>query len=179
MPTAMHFLSLQYWQRLRLIRRMLHCWFLVQGRYWIFCWMLRLKKPCGPHISSDSLWSLVTLWGGIFSSHTHTMVYCTYSVWGARRTGGRRARLTHSQAVALAKVRVPSPLHAPLRTEHSPISLFTPLLVQEPCAPYHTISVTVVGRGKVLQGKIASPTVRDVDMRTVEPYPNITSGPET
>lgn len=64
-----------------------------------------------------------------------------------------------------------SALPPPLRTEHSPISLFTPLLVQEPCAPYHTISVTVLGRGKVLQGKIASPTVRDVDMRTVEPNP--------
>ena len=44
-PAAMHFLSLQYWQRLRLMRRMLHCWFLVQGRYWIFCWMERRKKP--------------------------------------------------------------------------------------------------------------------------------------
>lgn len=45
-PTAMHFLSLQYWHRLRLMRRMAHCWFLVQGRYCIFCWMLRRKKPC-------------------------------------------------------------------------------------------------------------------------------------
>lgn len=45
MPTAMHFLSLQYWQRLRLILRMAHCWFLVQGRYWIFCWIERRKKP--------------------------------------------------------------------------------------------------------------------------------------
>lgn len=45
MPTAMHFLSLQYWQRLRLIRSMLHCWFFVHGLYCIFCCMLRLKKP--------------------------------------------------------------------------------------------------------------------------------------
>lgn len=45
-PTAMHFLSRQYWHRLRLMRRMEHCWFLVHGRYWIFCWMLRRKKPC-------------------------------------------------------------------------------------------------------------------------------------
>lgn len=46
MPTLMHFRSLQYWHRFLLILRMLHCWFLVHGRYWIFCWMLRLKKPC-------------------------------------------------------------------------------------------------------------------------------------
>lgn len=44
-PTAMHFLSRQYWHRFRLTRRMLHCWFLVQGRYWIFCWIDRRKKP--------------------------------------------------------------------------------------------------------------------------------------
>ena len=44
-PAAMHFLSLQYWQRFLLILRMLHCWFLVQGRYWIFCWIERRKKP--------------------------------------------------------------------------------------------------------------------------------------
>lgn len=45
MPTAMHFLSLQYWHRFLLMRRIEHCWFLVQGRYWIFCWMLRRKNP--------------------------------------------------------------------------------------------------------------------------------------
>lgn len=45
-PTAIHFFSRQYWHRLRLMRRMEHCWFLVHGRYWIFCWMLRRKKPC-------------------------------------------------------------------------------------------------------------------------------------
>lgn len=94
--------------------------------------------------------------------------------WRAARSSdpltGRRPRESESAL---------PPLHATLRTERSPISLFTPLLVQEPCAPYHTISVTVLGRGKVLQGKIASPTERDVDMRTVEPYPNITSGSET
>lgn len=44
-PTAMHFLSRQYWHRLRLMRRMEHCWFLVHGRYWIFCWILLRKKP--------------------------------------------------------------------------------------------------------------------------------------
>lgn len=45
------------------------------------------------------------------SRHTHTpWSTVPYSVWGARQTGGRRARLTHSAAVALAKVRVPSPL---------------------------------------------------------------------
>ena len=48
MPTEMHFLRRQYWQRLRLTRMMLHCWFLRQGRYWIFCWMERRKKPLQP-----------------------------------------------------------------------------------------------------------------------------------
>lgn len=151
MPTAMHFLSLQYWQRLRLIRRMLHCWFLVQGRYWIFCWMLRLKKPCGPHISSDSQ---CTLWGGIFSSHAHTIVRLRVkraTDWRAARAldplRGRRPRESESA------------LPPPLPAERSPISLFTPLPLQEPCAPYHTISVTVLRRGKVLQGKITSSTV--------------------
>lgn len=28
------------------MRSMEHCWFLVHGRYCIFCCMLRLKKPC-------------------------------------------------------------------------------------------------------------------------------------
>ena len=45
MPTAMHFLSRQYWQRLRFTRWIMHCWFLVHGRYWIFCWIERRKKP--------------------------------------------------------------------------------------------------------------------------------------
>lgn len=49
MPTAMHFFSLQYWHRFLLILRMLHCWFLLHGLYWIFCWMLRRKKPCEEH----------------------------------------------------------------------------------------------------------------------------------
>lgn len=44
-PTAIHFFSRQYWQRLRLIRKMLHCWFFVHGRYWIFCWMDLRKNP--------------------------------------------------------------------------------------------------------------------------------------
>lgn len=45
MPADIHFLSRQYWQRLRLIRRILHCWFLVHGRYWIFCWIDLRKNP--------------------------------------------------------------------------------------------------------------------------------------
>jgi len=56
MPTAMHFLRRQYWQRFLLIRRMLHCWFLVHGRYWIFCWMLRRKKPCESPTKPSSIW---------------------------------------------------------------------------------------------------------------------------
>lgn len=43
----MHFFSLQYWHLFLLIRSIEHCWFFVHGLYWIFCWMLRLKKPCG------------------------------------------------------------------------------------------------------------------------------------
>lgn len=45
MPTAMHFFNRQYWHRFLLILSMEHCWFFVQGLYWIFCWMDRLKKP--------------------------------------------------------------------------------------------------------------------------------------
>lgn len=45
MPTAMHFFSRQYWQRLRFTRWIMHCWFFVHGRYWIFCWMDRRKNP--------------------------------------------------------------------------------------------------------------------------------------
>jgi hypothetical protein len=37
MPTAMHFLSRQYWQRFRFTLWIMHCWFLVHGLYWIFC----------------------------------------------------------------------------------------------------------------------------------------------
>lgn len=46
MPTAMHFFNRQYWHRLRLTLWIIHCWFLVHGLYWIFCWMERRKKPC-------------------------------------------------------------------------------------------------------------------------------------
>lgn len=46
MPTAMHFFNRQYWHRLRLTLWIKHCWFLVHGRYWIFCWIERRKKPC-------------------------------------------------------------------------------------------------------------------------------------
>ena len=44
-PAAIHFFKRQYWHRLRLILRILHCWFFVQGRYWIFCWIDLRKKP--------------------------------------------------------------------------------------------------------------------------------------
>lgn len=44
-PTAIYFFSLQYWHRLRLILSIEHCWFLVHGLYWIFCWILRRKNP--------------------------------------------------------------------------------------------------------------------------------------
>lgn len=90
----------------------------------------------------------------VLVTHTHhgTLLRVRRATdWRAARSpdplSGRRPRESESA------------LPPPLRTERSPISLFTPLLLQEPCAPYHTISVTVLGRGKVLQGKIASPTV--------------------
>lgn len=54
MPTAMHFFNLQYWHRFLLILRMEHCWFFVQGRYWIFCCMDRLKKPWGSQRQLES-----------------------------------------------------------------------------------------------------------------------------
>ncbi|KAJ2952723.1 hypothetical protein O0L34_g7070 [Tuta absoluta] len=55
MPTAMHFFNRQYWHRFLLILRMEHCWFLVQGLYWIFCWMERRKKPWGSQRQLESL----------------------------------------------------------------------------------------------------------------------------
>lgn len=63
MPTAMHFFNLQYWHLFLLILRMEHCWFLVQGLYWIFCCMERLKKPWGSqrHLDSRSLSELSSL----------------------------------------------------------------------------------------------------------------------
>lgn len=54
MPTAMHFFNRQYWHLFLLMRRMAHCWFLVQGRYWIFCWMERRKNPCGSQLHLES-----------------------------------------------------------------------------------------------------------------------------
>lgn len=63
MPTAMHFFNLQYWHLFLLILRMEHCWFLVQGLYWIFCCMERRKKPWGSqrHLDSRSLSELSSL----------------------------------------------------------------------------------------------------------------------
>lgn len=54
MPTAMHFFNRQYWHRFLLILRMEHCWFLVQGRYWIFCCMERRKKPWEAQVQLES-----------------------------------------------------------------------------------------------------------------------------
>lgn len=47
MPTSRHFLKRHCWQRLRLMRTMEQFSFLRHFLYWMFCWMLRRKKPCG------------------------------------------------------------------------------------------------------------------------------------
>ncbi|KAK0131429.1 hypothetical protein N1851_033881 [Merluccius polli] len=46
-PTIRHFLKRHCWQRLRLLRMMGQPSFFRHFLYWMFCWMLRLKKPCG------------------------------------------------------------------------------------------------------------------------------------
>lgn len=50
----MHFFNRQYWHRFLLIRRMEHCWFLVQGLYWIFCCIERRKNPWGSQRQLES-----------------------------------------------------------------------------------------------------------------------------
>lgn len=47
MPTSRHFLKRHCWQRLRLMRTIEQFSFLRHFLYWMFCWMLRRKKPCG------------------------------------------------------------------------------------------------------------------------------------
>lgn len=47
MPTERHFLKRHCWQRLRLMRMMEQFSFFRHLLYWMFCWMLRRKKPCG------------------------------------------------------------------------------------------------------------------------------------
>lgn len=44
-PTSRHFLKRHCWQRFRLIRMMGQLSFLRHFLYWMFCWMLLLKKP--------------------------------------------------------------------------------------------------------------------------------------
>ena len=44
-PTDRHFLKRHCWQRLRLILMMVHVSFFRHFLYWMFCWMLRRKKP--------------------------------------------------------------------------------------------------------------------------------------
>lgn len=47
MPTARHFLKRHCWQRLRLILMMVQFSIFRHFLYWMFCWMLLRKKPCG------------------------------------------------------------------------------------------------------------------------------------
>lgn len=50
----MHFFNRQYWHRFLFILKIEHCWFLVQGLYWIFCCMERRKKPWGLQLQLES-----------------------------------------------------------------------------------------------------------------------------
>lgn len=45
-PTIKHFLKRHCWQRFLLILMMGQLSFLRHFLYWMFCWMLLLKKPC-------------------------------------------------------------------------------------------------------------------------------------
>lgn len=47
-PTDRHFLKRHCWQRFLLILTMLQLSFFTHFLYWMFCWMLRLKKPLQP-----------------------------------------------------------------------------------------------------------------------------------
>lgn len=55
MPTERHFLKRHCWQRLRLMRTMEQFSFFRHLLYWMFCWMLRRKKPCGAGAASEHL----------------------------------------------------------------------------------------------------------------------------
>ncbi len=48
-PTDEHFLKRHCWQRLRFIRTIVQLSVFRHFLYWIFCWMLLLKKPCKKH----------------------------------------------------------------------------------------------------------------------------------
>lgn len=55
MPTERHFLKRHCWQRLRLMRTMEQFSFFRHLLYWMFCWMLRRKKPCRTGAASEHL----------------------------------------------------------------------------------------------------------------------------
>lgn len=55
MPTERHFLKRHCWQRLRLMRTMEQFSFFRHLLYWMFCWMLRRKKPWKAGAASEHL----------------------------------------------------------------------------------------------------------------------------
>lgn len=55
MPTERHFLKRHCWQRLRLMRTMEQFSFFRHRLYWIFCWILRRKKPWEAGATSEHL----------------------------------------------------------------------------------------------------------------------------
>lgn len=56
MPTERHFLKRHCWQRFRLMRTMEQFSFFRHLLYWMFCWMLRRKKPWKDGTASERLW---------------------------------------------------------------------------------------------------------------------------
>lgn len=55
MPTERHFLKRHCWQRLRLMRTMEQFSFFRHLLYWMFCWMLRRKKPWRAEAATEHL----------------------------------------------------------------------------------------------------------------------------
>lgn len=55
MPTERHFLKRHCWQRFRLMRTMEQFSFFRHLLYWMFCWMLRRKKPWRAGAASEHL----------------------------------------------------------------------------------------------------------------------------
>lgn len=66
MPTERHFLKRHCWQRLRLMRTMEQFSFFRHLLYWMFCWMLRRKKPWRAGAASEHLrlGQTYASWGG-------------------------------------------------------------------------------------------------------------------
>lgn len=89
MPTSRHFLKRHCWQRLRLMRTIEQFSFLRHFLYWMFCWMLRRKKPCGA--SGGNHWGSLQCDRAPFPIPGPSPVPCSPRR-RERRSGSRRRR---------------------------------------------------------------------------------------